>query len=82
MVRQIHEVLQQLQADFLAFLRVKLRGENVVAPHCTDAATNASAMSRWLSSLEMNFRNMPSQRDPVNHQEISFRNGGDDFPIQ
>ncbi len=29
---QVHEVLQQLQPDFLAFFRVKLRGENIVAP--------------------------------------------------
>ena len=31
-LRQIHKILQQLQADLLAFLRVKLRGENIVAP--------------------------------------------------
>jgi hypothetical protein len=30
--RQFHKILQQLQADALAFLRVKLRGEDVVAP--------------------------------------------------
>ena len=30
--RQFHKILQQLQADLLAFLRVKLRGENIVAP--------------------------------------------------
>jgi hypothetical protein len=29
--RQCHKILQQLQANFPAFLRVKLRGENVVA---------------------------------------------------
>ena len=28
----VHKILQQLQADLLAFLRVKLRGENIVAP--------------------------------------------------
>ena len=31
-VGQLDKVLQQLQADFLAFLRVKLRGEHIVAP--------------------------------------------------
>lgn len=31
-LRQFHKILQQLQADLLAFLRVKLRGEDVVAP--------------------------------------------------
>lgn len=30
--RQFHEIFQQLQADLLAFLRVKLRGINIVAP--------------------------------------------------
>ena len=30
--RQFHEILQQLQADLLAFLRVKLRGVDIVAP--------------------------------------------------
>ena len=30
--RKLDEIIEQVQADFLAFLRVKLRGENVVAP--------------------------------------------------
>jgi len=30
--RQLHEIFQQSQADLLAFLRVKLRGVNIVAP--------------------------------------------------
>ena len=30
--RKLDEIFEQLQADFLAFLRVKLRGENIVAP--------------------------------------------------
>src|SRR3984957_2738920 len=30
--RQFREIFQQLQADLLAFLRVKLRGVNIVAP--------------------------------------------------
>src|ERR1035441_5955364 len=29
---QIHKILQQLQADLLAFFRMKLRGINIVAP--------------------------------------------------
>jgi hypothetical protein len=30
-LRQFHEIFQQLQADLLAFLRVKLRGVNIAA---------------------------------------------------
>jgi hypothetical protein len=32
-LREFHEVLQQLQSDLLAFLRMKLGGEHVVLPH-------------------------------------------------
>lgn len=32
-LREFHEVLQQLQPDLLAFLRMKLGGEHVVLPH-------------------------------------------------
>lgn len=32
-LREFHEVLQQLQSDFLTFLRMKLGGEHVVLPH-------------------------------------------------
>src|SRR5208282_4693853 len=32
MFRQFHKIFQQLQADLLAFLRVKLRGVDIVAP--------------------------------------------------
>jgi hypothetical protein len=31
--RQFHKILQQLQADILAFFRVKLCGKNIVAPN-------------------------------------------------
>jgi len=41
--RQFHEIFQQLQADLLAFLRVKLRGENIVAP---DGGSKAAAVIR------------------------------------
>ena len=33
----VPQILQQLQSNLLAFFRVKLRGENIVAPETDDA---------------------------------------------
>ena len=43
---QPNEVLEQLQANFLAFLRVKLRGEDIIAP---DGRSEDFAISRLRS---------------------------------
>lgn len=53
--RQFHKTLQQLQADFLAFLRVKLRGENIIAPDGTPRNYCVGAAMRQIAQRPPRF---------------------------
>ena len=71
---KFHKILQQLQSNLLAFLRVKLRGEHVVAPGymadnisrilgCEMVAINQFGLSILIYRLGAAMRQM-AQRPP------------------
>src|SRR5258706_12016224 len=78
--RQFHEIFQQLKADLLAFLRVKLRGVNIGAPDgrrkgaTVIRARGDDGLIRWLRKKAVDEISVAAVFNSAKQGAIVFRN--------